>query len=326
MILLADRVDFPVWDERPIEFLPVSYPKALVGLDLRPQIRFTSAPGYRPPIDHAHRLRSYVVGAELMRRKGLDRDFPRVQAEAWGTDRNAAARMVRIYCAGAGSVTEAKRFGLRKCSPIAWEIASMPWDLLVPREEVDLKIGVKVPEASCWTESYVFWNSLHMFRIALRSGCVEPIARSARVMLEAIPLMLEIPLVRSVAIEFVDLVHRLICVLPNSLLEGGVRTDLFLRGILTPGEVKSLEFEQPISSFPNLIVDAKDIDRKDSAGWKGRTPFKRYMYAKLENDAEFLAAARSSWSFIPKVAANYAELDAVEDLREKARLACQMRM
>jgi hypothetical protein len=230
--------------------------------------------------------------------------------------------MARLYRDGAGAVTETKLRGLKLCAPDAWEIASMPWDLLVPRESAKLEGMLEKSRLKGWSTYGQFWQSLHKLRIDLKNGDVDPIARSARAMLEDLPLILSIDPVRNVAVEFMDMVHRLIYVLPHPLLMGSVRTDMLLKDMLTHGEVLSVMSTRPNFSLPLLTLKAAS----NSAEKNGSTPYWRYVFAKFISDPDFISAARKSWAFIPQVREHYDQLDAIDDLSEALIQAHSMRL
>ena len=322
MILTPKNSDFVVGDGIPVKFDCVSYPISMIGLDVRPQIRYEQAPGHRPPVDMVQRLRSHLVGAELLRLNAIDTKFCNSLADHWGIDKKAAMRMARLYQSGAGSVTGTKLQGLKLSAPGAWEIASMPWDLLIPRESAALEGMSEKARLSGWSSYGDFWEAVYRLRVALRVGDIDPIARSARAMLEALPFILSVPMVRKVAVEFVDLVHRLIYVLPHPLLKGSVRTDMLLKELLTRGEVLALMSTRPNFSLPLLSSKTASI----TSDKNGSTTFSRYMFAKATSDADFFNVARKSWGFIPQVLEKYAELDTFDDLAEALRRTNSMRL
>ena len=322
MILTPKNSDFVVGDGIPVKFDCVSYPISMIGLDVRPQIRYEQAPGHRPPVDMVQRLRSHLVGAELLRLNAIDTKFCNSLADHWGIDKKAAMRMARLYQSGAGSVTGTKLQGLKLSAPGAWEIASMPWDLLIPRESAALEGMSEKARLSGWSSYGDFWEAVYRLRVALRVGDIDPIARSARAMLEALPFILSVPMVRKVAVEFVDLVHRLIYVLPHPLLKGSVRTDMLLKELLTRGEVLALMSTRPNFSLPLLSSKTASI----TSDKNGSTTFSRYMFAKATSDADFFNVARKSWGFIPQVLEKYAELDTFDDLAEALLRTNSMRI
>jgi hypothetical protein len=150
-----------------------------------------------------------------------------------------------------------------------------------------------------------FWKALISLRTAMMHGAIDPIARQARAMLETLPETLGELVMRSVAVEWLDVIHRLLTVLPYPLVLERPRTDALLRQLLSPGQQAAILFTQPQMHSAQLGPNPN----AEVVGWAANTIFLRYCTASFLEDEGMLQASRQAWSFVPHVEAGYRALD-----------------
>ena len=180
-------------------------------------VRFTPRAAGQPRRDLADVLASKVILDSAMELSCTD-DFATKAAHAWSVQRSSACRELAEYKSGIRRVSRERIALLRLGAKMDW-IVSMPWEALHPRVISALQSsvpGIRNGDDTCPIRN--FWWALCEWRRALGAERVETLLRRTDDLLSAIGPMARSHIMKSYTIEFIDVVDRVLDVLPAQLL------------------------------------------------------------------------------------------------------------
>lgn len=212
MVLDTSRNEHDLTDDLRECSVTFIYPSLLNHIDVARLARFPKGNLGKPGIDMVDSLRTSVLVTEAERLAGGGRALARNVARAWNLSVDSAERVLRALRSGKQALSASKGKGLIKCHPELREIWDWPWDALHARH---------LKQRTCFhvaADKNGFWVHLVGWRKALLARSVTDLLISTERLLASLGPVLRHPAVRPKAIEFLDVVDRLLDLMPAELL------------------------------------------------------------------------------------------------------------
>lgn len=281
------------------QFAPPTCPRWIDGLDLSSAVHLPKIAVSAGRYDLADVLATFLLAQALA---GLGSGLTHVVssvAEDLSVAPESVTRQMRRLMSGEHYPSLRYRLAIARACPSVAPIAAAPWSAMY------FKPLAKIPDVTSDTFApYVssaglgkcsFWFSLCALRRAMHAGNGRGMLHYARESLDALPDFVANELIRHRAVEFVDLVNRILHALPQVLRDAApVRVDLLMERVLTPEEVSLISHTIPDPAVSLDWDDARlQIRRAVVSGLGGL--LERYTAQRAWNFVEFRPPVSVNW-------------------------------
>lgn len=280
---------------------PFACPRWATELDARCFVRLPSAAKGRPGHDLVDALRGHVFATAAQDCAGDSRRLTRAASLAWCLDLETVEKQLKSYRKGRRAPSLTKQSRLAAAFPPLVSLASWPWPLLYFRrisvaERTELKrcqefdVLAAQPSAPD-VDAQGFWLALGAFRRSLEQRSLPLVADCANALVRSAPSIVAHPYIRKRALEFVDLLCRLLHATPTVLFRSSLDLGPLLSHGLSKDVARAALLVESDRDWDSLRIELRfpaAVCAWGSSGLGGGSP------------------KMSAWDFIPEVHCRHA--------------------